>query len=109
MRQALNGNAARNAIARLVGLQADQFLRERSYPIDVGAAPPEVHPHVAAIGPTQARKHLSERRDARLRRRIVFVEPHQHADAPHAVALLRPCHHRPRRRTPEPRDERPAL
>ena len=36
-----------------VGLQADQLLRERSYPIGViPAHPPEVHPHVAAIGPT---------------------------------------------------------
>jgi hypothetical protein len=42
--------------------------------------------------------------------RIVFVaSPHEHADAPHAVALLRPHDHRPRRRAPEPRDERPAF
>jgi hypothetical protein len=27
----------------------DQFLRERSYPIDVSAAPPNVHLRVAAI------------------------------------------------------------
>jgi hypothetical protein len=36
-----------------VGLQTDQLVRERSYPIDVIAAPPKVHPHVATIGPTQ--------------------------------------------------------
>src|SRR6516165_5608452 len=41
-----------------VRLQADQFLRERSYAIDVTTAPPKVDPHVAAIGPTQARKRL---------------------------------------------------
>src|SRR5215813_5778311 len=35
-----------------VGLQADQLLREHSYPIGVTAAPPKVHPQVAAIGPT---------------------------------------------------------
>jgi hypothetical protein len=35
-----------------VGLQADQLLRERSYPIDVCAVPPKVDPHVAANGPT---------------------------------------------------------
>jgi hypothetical protein len=28
-------------------LQADQLLRERSYPIDVSAAPPKVHHHDA--------------------------------------------------------------
>jgi len=32
-----------------VGLQADQLLRERSYPIGVTAAPTKVHPHVAAV------------------------------------------------------------
>ena len=58
-----------------VGLQADQLLRERSYPIDVTAAPPKVHPHVAAIGPTQVRKRLSERRDARLASRDHFRRP----------------------------------
>jgi hypothetical protein len=31
-------------------VQADQLLRERSYPIDVNAAPTKVYPHVAAIG-----------------------------------------------------------
>src|SRR6516164_5736208 len=45
-----------------VGLQADQLLRERSYPIGVSTAPPKLHPHVAAIGPTQARKRLNESR-----------------------------------------------
>jgi hypothetical protein len=40
-------------------LQADQLLRERSHPIDVASAKPTVHPHVAALGPTQVRKRLS--------------------------------------------------
>jgi hypothetical protein len=44
-------------------LQADQFLRGRSYPIDVIAGPTKVHPRVAAIDPTEARKRLNERRD----------------------------------------------
>jgi hypothetical protein len=87
-------------------LQEDQFLRERSYPIDVAAVLPKVHPNVAAIGPTQARKRLNERRDASL----PHVAPHEHADAPYAVALLlRPSRKRPRRRAPEPRDELPPL
>jgi hypothetical protein len=76
-------------------LQADQLLRERSYPIDVIAEPTKVHPHVAAIGPAQVRKRLRERREARLLHGIVFVAPHEHADAPHAVALLRPRRERP--------------
>ena len=49
-----------------VGLQADQLLRERSYPIGVTAAPTKVHPHVAAVRPTHARKGLRERREFRL-------------------------------------------
>src|SRR5215831_2349864 len=53
-----------------VGLQADQLLRERSYPIGVTAGPTKVHPHVAAIGPAQVRKRLGERREASLRHRI---------------------------------------
>jgi hypothetical protein len=78
-----------------VGLQADQLLRERSHPIGVTAVPSKVHPHVAAVGPTEVRKRLRERREARLQQRIVFVERHEHADAPHAVALLRARRERP--------------
>src|SRR6516165_8161423 len=64
-------------------------------------APTKVHPHVAAIGPTQVRKRLRERKNARLRKRIVLVVRHEHADALHAVALLRTCGKRPRRRAAE--------
>jgi hypothetical protein len=66
---------------------------------------PNEDPHVAAIGPTQGRKRLSERREARFCRRIVFVVRHEHADAPQAVALLRPRGKRPSRRAAEERDE----
>jgi hypothetical protein len=88
-----------------VGLQAHQLLRERWYPIDVIAVPPKVHPHVAAIGPAQARKRLRERRNESLRQRIVFVERHEHADAPHPPALLRPRRERPCCRAAERSDE----
>jgi hypothetical protein len=81
---------------------------KRSCPINVIAVPTKVHPHVAAIGPTQVRKRLRERGDATLPLKIVFVKRHEHADAPHAVALLRPRHYRQCRRTPEARDEFPA-
>jgi hypothetical protein len=40
------------------GFRPTNFLRERSYPIGVIAAPWKVHPHDAAIDPTQARKGL---------------------------------------------------
>jgi hypothetical protein len=60
-----------------IGAQADQFLRGRSYPIDLIA------------GPTQARKRLSERGDASLPHEIVFVGHREQDDSPHAVARLR--------------------
>ena len=90
-----------------VGLQADQLLRKRSYPIDISAEPPKVHPHVPALGPTQVRECLRERGNVSLPHGIAFVAHHEHADAPHAVALLRSRHHRPRRRTTDPRNELP--
>jgi hypothetical protein len=65
----------------------------------------KVHAHVAPISPTQVRKRLNEGRVATHPFRIVFAERHKHADAPHAVALLSPRHHRPRRRRTEPGNE----
>src|SRR6516165_51801 len=108
LRLPLEGNSRRRrACHDDVGLKADQLLRERSYLIYVNAEPPKVHSHVTAIGPTQTRKRLRERRHARLIYGIAFVKLHEHANAPHAVALLRPRREWPRRRAPEPRDECP--
>jgi hypothetical protein len=90
-----------------VGLHADQFFRQRSRPIGVTVGRTNIHPQVAINDPTQVRKRLRERSEAKLPRGIVFVGPHEHADAPYAVALLRPRHHRPRRRAPKPRNELP--
>jgi hypothetical protein len=86
-------------------LQGDQLLRERSYPVDVIAGPTDVHPQVAAIGPTQVRKRLRKRRNATLQLGIVFVVRQEHADAPRAVALLRPRRERPSNRRGKERDE----
>ena len=102
----LEGNGRRgHACQDGVGLQADYLPRERSHPIDVSAGPTKVHPHVAAIGPTQAGERLRERSNASLRHGVVFVARHEHADAPHAVALLRPRREGPYRRAAEERDE----
>ena len=54
---------------------------------------------------TQVRKRLRERGEVRLRLWIVFVVPHEHADAPHAVALLRARRERPHRRAAKSGDE----
>ena len=50
-------------------------------------------------------KRLPERRDARLKFRIVGGRWHEHANAPHPLGLLRARHQRPRRRAAEQRDE----
>src|SRR5262245_54382909 len=50
----LEGSGRRDPVCQDdVGLQAGQLLRERSYSIVVTAPPTNVHPDVAAIGPTQ--------------------------------------------------------
>jgi hypothetical protein len=86
----LDGNGRRGrACYDDVGLQADQLLRERSYPTGVIATPTKVHPHVAAIGPAQVHKGLSEENET------PSIARKEHADAPHAVALLRPRGERP--------------
>ena len=54
------------SVAMIVGLQADQLLRGQPYPIDVPAGPTKVDGHVAANGPTQARKRLRERQSINL-------------------------------------------
>jgi hypothetical protein len=78
-----------------VGLQADQLLRERSCPIGVITQPSKVHPHVAAIEPTQVCKRLPKRGEETLPRRIVLVARGEHADAPYALRRLRPRHNGP--------------
>ncbi len=45
--------------------------------------------NIAALGPSALFEPLPKRRKARLRFRVVFGVAHQHADAPHAVCLLR--------------------
>jgi hypothetical protein len=80
-------------------------VRKRSYLIGVKAAPPNVNTHVAAIGPTEARKRLNERRDASLPKAIVFVEPLEHSDTPHALRLLRVPRQWPSHRAAKARNE----
>src|SRR5947208_1968523 len=53
---------------------------------------------IAALRPSKPFEPMPERREARLVFRIVLGERHEHADPPHAVALLRPRRQRPRRR-----------
>src|SRR5258706_2734390 len=72
----------------------------------IACTPAGVDPHVAAVGPAQLLQPLRERCDAGLPLQIVRGEWHEHADVPHALALLRAGRERPRgRRTAEQRDE----
>jgi hypothetical protein len=69
-------------------LQTGQLPRGRSYPIEVTAAPAKVHPHVAAVGPTQAREHLSETNFGMFARDIARRHPvaRRESDNLHATA-----------------------
>ena len=64
----------------------------------IGRGPADVDPDVAADGPAQLRQPLKERPDAGLKFRIIRGYGQQHADAPHALGLLRARHERPRGR-----------
>jgi hypothetical protein len=55
--------------------------------------------------PAQLRQSVSERGNAGLIN-LIFGSGYQHPDQTHSFRLLRLRHHWPRRRAPEPRDER---
>jgi hypothetical protein len=83
-----------------VGLAVDQFFRGRPHSVNVAGGETDVHLHIAA-NPTQIRKSLRERKECS--RFPIFAR--EHADPPHAIALLRACRDRPRRPAAEERDE----
>ena len=101
--------------ARCAGGQ-DDVGRERKQFRDVGAeeagiagAPVRVDLHVATLAPAQLREPLQECRVPRPSFAIVS-RAHEHADAPHAVGLLRARPQRPRGcRAAEKGDELAAL
>jgi len=68
--------------------------------------PTDVELHIAADGPAQLLQALGKCCDPGLAEGIPCSERHEHADAPHALALLRARRERPRgHRTAEQRDE----
>jgi hypothetical protein len=86
---------------------SDEVLaRASNLLIGRAAGPPKVQPH-AVIGPTQACKRLGEREVAMLPIKIIiYIVRHEHADAPRAVALLRPRCEGPARYAPSPSGRR---
>src|SRR5262249_42437464 len=73
--------------------------------IGIARSPSGLDLHIAADGPARLLQTLQKYSIARLSERIVRIRVHEHADAPHALALLRPRHSRPRRRAAEQHDD----
>src|SRR5262249_4588139 len=87
--------------------ERNQFRCVSTSSIGITGAPAGVDPHVAAINPAQLLQALQECRKASLALRIVRRQAHEHADASHALRLLRARPERPRdRRAAEHRDQR---
>ena len=94
------------------GDERDQFHGHLAGVVNGARIPPKINSNVTAISPAPLLQGPPERRLARsLQFRIVLGLVHQHADAPHLIALLRARAARPRngkrRRTAKPRDELP--
>src|SRR5262245_6312542 len=88
-----------------VGRERDQFCRVSANVGSIGGGPARVDADVAADGPSHQSQSLMERCEASLKYRIVCGGGQEHADAPDAIRLLRPCRQRPRGRAAEQRDE----
>src|SRR3954468_17393183 len=89
-----NGTIPALPVARMTsGASATSSPAPANFP-SIAAGPPDIHLHVAALCPAQSLQRLLERHQTLLLlgigRRI-----HQHADAPHPLALLRPRGERP--------------
>jgi hypothetical protein len=81
-----------------VGREREQLGCGLAGALDVARGPANVDLHVSAGGPAQRLQLLHERRVAGLCFRIVRGECREHADAAHALGLLRARFKRPRRR-----------
>src|SRR5262249_39318677 len=73
--------------------------------VGVVPGPTIVDPRITAGGPSELLQALQESREAGLSFRIARDPGHEHADLPYALALLRACRERPRRRDANERDE----
>jgi hypothetical protein len=68
--------------------EGNQLLRVSMNVVGLGS-PMSVDPHIPAYDPARLRQSLLERTDPGLIVRIIRHRAQKHADAPHAVALLR--------------------
>src|SRR5262249_43842402 len=88
---------------------AGKFGRVKPNAISVAACPPVIDHHIAALPPAQLLQAAHECRFMKLCFRIVLTDRLEHADAPHALGLLRPRSKRPHCRAAEQRDELAAF
>src|SRR5215831_17123618 len=84
-----------------VRCQADQFHKDGACSTGIRAGKTNINADIAAIVPTQLLQFLPQRHDLSLCRRIGLGIPHEDADAPHPLALLRARRERPRCRAAE--------
>src|SRR5262249_12370200 len=86
--------------------ECDQFFGVSTTAVEIRSAPAVIDSHVVTDGPSQLRQRLHECSDAGLCFLVVCGLGHEHADAPHPLALLPARRKRPRcRRAAEQRDE----
>jgi hypothetical protein len=78
-------------------------------PIRISGCPANFDLKIASFLPAQLRERIAKRREPRLRCRIALRNAHQHADAPHPVALLRSRSERPCCRASKQREELASL
>src|SRR5262249_35736869 len=89
-----------------IGCERNQFRRLFANALGIAHGPAIFDARVAAVGPTKLLQALRESGEPGLTFRIIGGEIHEHADAPHRLALLRARRERPRcRRAAEQRDE----
>jgi len=75
----------------------------------VSARQPLFEVQIAIFTPAEPRKSTAQGGEIPLRHRVAFRQPHEHADPPHALALLRVRRERPHGRAAEQRDELSAI
>jgi hypothetical protein len=79
-----------------VGRERSQFRGVSTNALGVARSPAQVDANVAPVGPAQLTQRLGKRQQASVPGRIVRGEGHEHADASHALGLLRARRARPR-------------
>src|SRR5262249_29442861 len=92
-----------------VGGKAHQFGSMGAHCVDVPSAESKLDPNVAAFDPAELCEFVQQSGSVGLPSRRVVIPVRQYTDATHTVILLRPRHHRPRRRAAEPGDDLPPV